>query len=239
MTDFPQLTQAALLSEAGKPLSFSLWVDDSLMKTPAWADLLNVFHRLPKALYDTLEHYGVLMAYGLPAAPFQGQIHLHLLNNSDIQALNRAYRGKDEATDVLSFPMFEPNELAHSPICQLPTSEAISLGDVVISVEFGLDLMAAGKPVHAPTLDTATPKTTALGGLKESPRPPNTLQCNNSDILKISPNAPNVLILRYLIERAVHGSLHVLGYHHESDIAYNQVVMLQHCVLNQLFDTAH
>jgi ssRNA-specific RNase YbeY (16S rRNA maturation enzyme) len=239
MTDFPQLTQAALLSEAGGRLGLPLWVDDSLMKTPAWADLLNVFHRLPKALYETLEHHGVLMSYGLPAAPFQGHIHLHLVNNSDIQALNRAYRGKDDATDVLSFPMFEPNELANSPICQLPTSEAISLGDVVISVEFGLDLIAAGKPVHAPTLDTPTSETTLLAAQEDSSPPLNALQCNKSDILKTSSNAPNVLILRYLIERAVHGSLHVLGYHHECDIAYNQVVALQHCVLNQLFDAAH
>jgi len=47
------------------------------------------------------------------------------MNPEEIQTLNRDYRNKDTATDVLSFPV--NNELATGP--------SISLGDIVICVE--------------------------------------------------------------------------------------------------------
>lgn len=46
-----------------------------------------------------------------------------------IQGLNREYREKDAPTDVLSFPMFEKDELSSDDM-----PEPVALGDIVISV---------------------------------------------------------------------------------------------------------
>ena len=47
------------------------------------------------------------------------QLSIALVSDREIRALNRRWRGKDRATDVLSFPLDEPG----------------ALGDVVISLE--------------------------------------------------------------------------------------------------------
>jgi probable rRNA maturation factor len=55
-----------------------------------------------------------------------GELSLVFCDNSTIQVLNRDYRGKDKATDVLSFPQLE----------NVQKGERVeSLGDLVISVE--------------------------------------------------------------------------------------------------------
>ena len=59
----------------------------------------------------------LLDAAGCPDAT----LSLSLVSDAEIRRLNRQFRGKDRATDVLSFPLHEPN--------------ANVLGDVVISVE--------------------------------------------------------------------------------------------------------
>lgn len=53
-------------------------------------------------------------------------LSLSLVNDDTIRSLNRSYRGRDSATDVLSFP------LAAAPEPAVPER---LLGDVVISVE--------------------------------------------------------------------------------------------------------
>lgn len=55
-------------------------------------------------------------------------ISISLVNDAEIQELNREHRGKDKPTDVLSFPLYEPGEEGHAG------SERL-LGDVVISVD--------------------------------------------------------------------------------------------------------
>lgn len=54
----------------------------------------------------------------LAHARAQGELSIHLCTDSEIRALNEQFRGKDKATDVLSFPQDPP-----------------LLGDVVISVQ--------------------------------------------------------------------------------------------------------
>jgi len=58
-------------------------------------------------------------------------ISVILTNPENIRKLNNQYRNIDKETDVLSFPMFEKNEIAE--LKQLQYEEA--LGDIVISVE--------------------------------------------------------------------------------------------------------
>jgi probable rRNA maturation factor len=55
-------------------------------------------------------------------------LSLTLVPDAAIRDLNRDHRGKDRATDVLSFPLFEGGDAPHEGVERL-------LGDVVISVD--------------------------------------------------------------------------------------------------------
>lgn len=55
-------------------------------------------------------------------------LSLSLVDDEAIRVLNREHRGKDKATDVLSFPLYEAGELAE------PETERL-LGDIVISID--------------------------------------------------------------------------------------------------------
>lgn len=61
------------------------------------------------------------------------EVSVRLTGDAEVRALNRAYRGKDRATNVLSFPMMAPAQLAAAtpgdPRCEL------LLGDVVLAYE--------------------------------------------------------------------------------------------------------
>jgi probable rRNA maturation factor len=54
-------------------------------------------------------------------------LSLHLVSDATIRALNAEHRGKDAATDVLSFPLIDSSDFA------LPPDQAVDLGDVVVS----------------------------------------------------------------------------------------------------------
>ncbi|SET41229.1 probable rRNA maturation factor [Natronincola peptidivorans] len=54
------------------------------------------------------------------------EVSLSLVDNKEIQQLNKTYRDKDCPTDVLSFPMMDDDD---------PVMEEKILGDIVISVE--------------------------------------------------------------------------------------------------------
>ena len=70
--------------------------------------------------------------------PVSCEINVLVTDNMGIQAINRASRDKDEATDVLSFPMFDfvPGELPEdlSPYLDEQTG-LLPLGDMAISLE--------------------------------------------------------------------------------------------------------
>ncbi|MGI6526210.1 MAG: rRNA maturation RNase YbeY [Caldicoprobacterales bacterium] len=71
----------------------------------------------------------------------QAEISLLLTDNAEIQRLNRLYRGKDKATDVLSFPLLALDPLDRAAWLkeleekQVPENGEVMLGDIVISVE--------------------------------------------------------------------------------------------------------
>jgi probable rRNA maturation factor len=66
----------------------------------------------------------------------EAELSILLVTDRRIRALNRAWRGKDEATDVLSFPLSEP--AGNGPL----------LGDVVISLDTaGRRARAEARPV--------------------------------------------------------------------------------------------
>ena len=62
------------------------------------------------------------------------EIYITLTNNDNIQKINAEHRNIDKPTDVLSFPMFEREEI---PNLKEENAEAIEtmLGDIIVSVE--------------------------------------------------------------------------------------------------------
>jgi len=58
-------------------------------------------------------------------APDNCEVSISIVGSDEIKTLNQDYRGKDETTDVLSFPVSE--ELAMGP--------DVSLGDIVICMD--------------------------------------------------------------------------------------------------------
>lgn len=57
-------------------------------------------------------------------------INVILTNSKKIREINKKHRNVDKETDVLSFPMFEKEEL-----CKLKFEHIENLGDIIISVE--------------------------------------------------------------------------------------------------------
>ena len=57
-------------------------------------------------------------------------VNVVLTNAKNIKSINKEHRGIDKETDVLSFPMFEKNEVAN-----LDNTNEDILGDMVISIE--------------------------------------------------------------------------------------------------------
>ncbi|WP_423237169.1 rRNA maturation RNase YbeY [Desulfonispora thiosulfatigenes] len=62
----------------------------------------------------------------------EAEISLLFVDNENIKELNKTYRDKDNKTDVLSFPLWDPEE-------ELEEDEEFLLGDIVISLETALE----------------------------------------------------------------------------------------------------
>jgi probable rRNA maturation factor len=78
---------------------------------------------------------------------FGCEINVEITDNAEIQKLNKEYRGKDSPTDVLSFPLIEPDRIdkirnkdknkilkAFSDDIN-PENGLILIGDIIISAE--------------------------------------------------------------------------------------------------------
>jgi probable rRNA maturation factor len=64
-------------------------------------------------------------------APDSCEISILLTDDDEIRDLNRRFRGKDAATDVLSFSQLEGDMLGS---IAFPAGEPVPLGDIVISI---------------------------------------------------------------------------------------------------------
>ena len=63
---------------------------------------------------------------------YDAEVSVTLCDNAYIKKINRKYRGKNSATDVLSFPMYD---MRGDDEILLLDGECVTLGDVIISVE--------------------------------------------------------------------------------------------------------
>lgn len=67
------------------------------------------------------------------------ELSLMLVSDRQIRRLNREFRGKDLATDVLSFPQLEPTrELELSREAPAVEAPPMAIGDIVISIDTAL-----------------------------------------------------------------------------------------------------
>ncbi|MFI3208776.1 MAG: rRNA maturation RNase YbeY [Eubacteriales bacterium] len=73
--------------------------------------------------------------------PFESEVNVLITNNDEIHDINLEQREIDKATDVLSFPMVEWNEIGDFDSveeqleCFHPDSGELMLGDIIISAE--------------------------------------------------------------------------------------------------------
>lgn len=79
-----------------------------------------MLEKMKEALEAALKREGI--------AGENGQVSLTLAEPEEIRELNRAYRGKDSVTDVLSFPQYDD-------VSDIPKTGPFLLGDVVINPE--------------------------------------------------------------------------------------------------------
>ncbi len=59
----------------------------------------------------------------------EGEVNLIIAGDDELASLNRQYRGKEGATDVLSFPYFEPG------MEDMPQGNDLAVGDIYISLD--------------------------------------------------------------------------------------------------------
>lgn len=64
--------------------------------------------------------------------PYDAELSVTLTDNANIRSLNNEYRNIDRATDVLSFPLYEVEEIE---AIEGDEDEPICLGDIVVSLE--------------------------------------------------------------------------------------------------------
>jgi len=67
---------------------------------------------------------------GLLTSGLAAEVSVRFISDDEVKALNAAWRGKDKATNVLSFPMAEPEQLAS--LARTDGGEAL-LGDIVLA----------------------------------------------------------------------------------------------------------
>ena len=63
----------------------------------------------------------------------KAEINVTIVDDAEIQELNREFRDIDKSTDVLSFPLGEDGVYDYNP-----ETDALMLGDIVISVDHAL-----------------------------------------------------------------------------------------------------
>ena len=104
-------------------MSLSLNMDISVIE-PLWsqieADLEAEFQRALKALTEAL------------GSPNAGELSVALVSDAGIRALNKTYRGKDKATNVLSFPAVGAAPFLADGLADIPPA---LLGDIVLAYE--------------------------------------------------------------------------------------------------------
>jgi probable rRNA maturation factor len=109
------------------------------VREPAWEAAL------PGAAELARKAAAAALAAMLPPGFPSTELSLVLSGDAEVQALNRAWRGKDRPTNVLSFPGLDSLNVPH-----MPAGAALLLGDVVLAHETcAAEAAAQGKTLAA------------------------------------------------------------------------------------------
>lgn len=89
------------------------------------------------------------LSQALTGAVCPMELYVELTDNDHSQQLNAEYRGKDYATNVLSFPATEPDDLSDAMRFSLAGGPPVLLGDLVIaSAVVEVEAKEQNKPVE-------------------------------------------------------------------------------------------
>tara|TARA_R110000824_G_scaffold11585_5_gene50720 strand:+ start:1400 stop:1918 length:519 start_codon:yes stop_codon:yes gene_type:complete len=100
-----------------------------LTASPLWdneQDWTDLAARAAKAAITASSHADLL------ARNFEMELSVKLSDNAEVHSLNKAYRGKDKPTNVLSFPQIQPDLL--ETLANTDDGEAL-LGDIILAYE--------------------------------------------------------------------------------------------------------
>lgn len=90
---------------------------------------------IPEALEETIRQV-VEKTLEMEECEFDAEVSVTIVDNAEIQALNREHRDKDAVTDVLSFPILEFDETGEIVDCEFDfDGERVMLGDIVLCAE--------------------------------------------------------------------------------------------------------
>ena len=89
--------------------------------------------KFPECDYEmkSLIRRAILATLDYEGFEYDTEVSVTFCDNEYIKVLNNEYRNKDSATDVLSFPMYDIDELES----ETNPDGSVSLGDIVISLE--------------------------------------------------------------------------------------------------------
>ena len=89
--------------------------------------------------YEDIIRQMVVAALDYENCPYEAEVSVTVVDDKEIQEINKTYRNIDKATDVLSFPMYPYEKAADfdnlDDSAFNPESGELLLGDIVISAE--------------------------------------------------------------------------------------------------------
>ena len=100
-----------------------------LTASPEWEteeDWIDLAERAARAAIGASSHADLL------SRNFLLEVSVKLSDDSEVHSLNKAYRGKDKPTNVLSFPQIQPDLL--DTLANTDDGEAL-LGDIILAYE--------------------------------------------------------------------------------------------------------
>ena len=89
--------------------------------------------------YEDIIRQMVVATLDYENCPYEAEVSVTVVDDKEIQEINKTYRNIDKATDVLSFPMYQYEKAADfdnlDDSAFNPESGELLLGDIVISAE--------------------------------------------------------------------------------------------------------